>query len=601
MDVSARCLRLALCGAASLLLIALAPQAASAAVVCHQDGNHDVWVTLTAANDRAQVERLQGGGIAVGGVACDGATVSNTNEIKVVDVSGAGTTVVLDAEDGSFAPGVPLDEGFGSEIEISVDLSGGDDTLTVFGELSGAQIVLGDAGMNTNRAFEHNAEDADVFFAGAEHVAIAGDAAADKLSGDGGFGTGAPYGEDLRLTGGGGNDELRGGDDPWGTWMSGGAGDDLLIATGTGGDYMLGGAGNDTIKGGPGDDEAQYWYAPTGVKVDLAVTTPQDTGGAGIDTITDVEGLSGSEHDDVLKGTAANESFLGQGGDDVLEGRGGPDSLYGGDGADVLRNGAGTGMLLGGDGEDTAAYDDAVGPVTLDLGLMGVQQSPTASGIQFLDGIEDVIGSPFADRLTGSKGANAIDGRGGADAIDGRAGSDRLGGGAGIDTVESRDGAPDFISCGAGPDKIAKDAIDALAPDCAPTAPGSGPRPVGGVPGPPAAPVLSLAVPRQSLRRVLARGLRVTLTCSTACRAGGRLFLARAAARRLGIARRVGRLAPVDLAAGDPRAVRVRLTPAARAALRRARVVRLALRVHGADAAGQAAAPVSRAVRLRAR
>lgn len=403
MDLSARNLRIALCGAASLLLLALAPGAASAAVTCHQDGSLDVWVTLTAANDRAEVERLPGGGIAVNGVACDGATVTNTNEIKVADISGAGTKVLLDAEYGSFAPGVPVDEGFGSEIDISVDLGAGDDdTLTVFGEISGANIVLGylegnmNSALNMNRAIEQNAEDTDVFFIGAEHVAIAGDAAADKLSGHGGFGTGAPYPGDLTLIGGGGNDELRSGDHPWGVTMSGGGGDDLLVA-GTGGDYMHGGPGNDTITGGPGDDEAQYWYAPTGVEVDLAITTPQDTGGAGIDTITDVEWLTGSEHDDVLKGTSADESFLGHGGDDVLEGRGGPDALYGGDGADILRNGAGTGTLHGGDGEDTAAYDDATGPVTLDLGLMGVPQSPTAAGIQLLNGIEEVIGSPFAD------------------------------------------------------------------------------------------------------------------------------------------------------------------------------------------------------------
>jgi hypothetical protein len=73
----------------------------------------------------------------------------------------------------------------------------------------------------------------------------------------------------------------------------------------------------------------------------------------------------------------------------------------------------------------------------------------------------------------------------------------------------------------------------------------------------------------------------------------------------LGIGRsaasRAGRLAPVDLAAGSPRKVRVRLRSTVRRALRPAGTVKLALRAHAVDATGQAAAPVRRAFTLRKR
>ena len=270
-------------------------------------------------------------------------------------------------------------------------------------------------------------------------------------------------------------------------------------------------------------------------------------------------------------------------GDDVLEGRAGFDALYGGIGAELLRRGFDAAALDGGAGEDTVAYDVAPGPVTIDLGLAGVFQDMGGAGTQELTSVENVTGSPFADRLTGSAGANAIAGGAGADTIAGGEGADRLAGGAGVDAIDSRDTSPDSISCGAGPDSLATDALDSLAPDCAPPAPPGGgglpggDAPGGGTPGggTPAAPVLVLSVPRQSLRSALAGGLRAVLTCSAACRAVGRLAATRSAARRHHIgaraARRIGRLGPVDLAAGSPRTVRIRIGRSARRALRSAR------------------------------
>jgi hypothetical protein len=112
--------------------------------------------------------------------------------------------------------------------------------------------------------------------------------------------------------------------------------------------------------------------------------------------------------------------------------------------------------------------------------------------------------------------------------------------------------------------------------------------------------VLSVSVPRQSLRAVRAHGLRAILRCSADCRASGRLLAPRATARRLGLTRRtVGRLAPVALTAGSARSVRVPLTRAARTALRRASSARLLLKARAADGAGHAATPVSKTAKLR--
>src|SRR5262249_44188682 len=60
-----------------------------------------------------------------------------------------------------------------------------------------------------------------------------------------------------------------------GNLLSGGAGDDLI----------QGGAGNDTLDGGSGFNILSYANAGAGVTVDLSVAGPQNTGGAGTDTL----------------------------------------------------------------------------------------------------------------------------------------------------------------------------------------------------------------------------------------------------------------------------------------------------------------------------
>jgi len=104
---------------------------------------------------------------------------------------------------------------------------------------------------------------------------------------------------------------------------------------------------------------------------------------------------------------------------------------------------------------------------------------------------------------------------------------------------------------------------------------------------------------RQRLRTLLRRGIRVRVRSSKAVTFAALLTVSRATARRLHLGRRtvIGR-ATAKLSAGRRRVVRVRLTKAARRALRHARSLRVSVRVTASDAAGHVAT-VPKAVRVR--
>jgi Ca2+-binding RTX toxin-like protein len=588
MNLPLRTLPLALTLAgATLGTLALGPASASAAMKCVANDYHQMIVTLDAPGDFAAIAANADGSITVKGVPCTGGanppTVHSVSSIDVWNISQGGAGVELDAGQGDFAPGAK-ETGPGADIDITIHPVAGD-TLILDANHAGDTIVAGKLGINLNSDVEGLAQDADVTVGGIGRLRVRGSAAPDAISGKGGWGTGEPSDRGLLLDGGGGGDRLTGGAG-WTSELHGGAGDDKLVA-GPADARLEGGAGNDEITGGPGRDDALYASASAGVKVDLAVTGPQDTRGAGVDAIAGVEVLAGSRFADVLSGDARPNILQGDDGDDVLDGRAGDDGLYGERGSDLLRGGLGVAELDGGDGADTVAYDRAPSAVVIELGLPGTWQKGGGFGVQNLVDVENVIGSPYADRLTGSAGPNALDGGPGGDTIDGGDGTDRLAGGAGIDTIDSRDASSDDVTCGGGPDSVASDRLDTVASNCAP-ATATGPSDTA------AAPLVAVAVPRQSLRSIRRRGLRVELSCTAACSAGGRLLLARATASRLGLhVRRAGRLASVDLAPSAPKTLRVKLNRATGRALRGAHRIRFLLRVHAADALGKAGTPVS--------
>lgn len=137
--------------------------------------------------------------------------------------------------------------------------------------------------------------------------------------------------------------------------VDGGAGADHLtgggvahmdLTGGKGADTIEGGLFEDTLAGGKGVDTVTYLLAGDGVTVDLANPAAQDTGGAGVDTLTGFENVVGSQFDDrltgngkanLMVGAAGSDTLLGAGGDDTLQGGGGGDSLTGGTGADTFK------------------------------------------------------------------------------------------------------------------------------------------------------------------------------------------------------------------------------------------------------------------------
>lgn len=135
--------------------------------------------------------------------------------------------------------------------------------------------------------------------------------------------------------------------------FSGGWGNDVV----TGGDFndgFYGNGGDDVLDGGVGSDWAYYFGAPSAVVVDLRISGPQDTGGAGRDTLISIENLYGYTFDDVFIGNDQVNTLEGWSGNDVLEGGGGDDFLYGGEGADTAVFSGSKGqysILTDGDGE----------------------------------------------------------------------------------------------------------------------------------------------------------------------------------------------------------------------------------------------------------
>jgi Ca2+-binding RTX toxin-like protein len=144
--------------------------------------------------------------------------------------------------------------------------------------------------------------------------------------------------------------------------------------------------------------------------------------------------LSGFAIDETITGATGNDVLSGNDGNDTLIGLAGNDTLDGGNGDDLLWGGTGDDTLIGGAGNDTATYSDAAAGVTVNLSVIGVQNTGGA-GSDSLTGIENLIGSAFGDVLTGDAGDNRIDGGAGNDQLNlQNGGNDTVIGGAGNDT-----------------------------------------------------------------------------------------------------------------------------------------------------------------------
>ena len=272
------------------------------------------------------------------------------------------------------------------------------------------------------------------------------------------------------LRGGGGTDTLdgEGGNDT----LDGGAGnDDLYGRTGEDIFKFASGHGDDEIMDfNQGEDKIDLTAFRNIASIeDMTITTGTDTdivlsghsGGGEIElegftgTLTNGDFifydrparvvLNGNDDANMLRGDNRDNRLNGRGGNDVLYGLDGDDELTGGDGADTMHGGRGSDTFiityevddnndlivdtvygegdLDGDGtigtdesgadaepnsKDTISYEDwnkGSNPGVV-LNLLTNPSSDTTD----VDGIENIIGSPHEDTLTGDDGDNVIEG-----------------------------------------------------------------------------------------------------------------------------------------------------------------------------------------------
>src|SRR5205085_10947767 len=118
--------------------------------------------------------------------------------------------------------------------------------------------------------------------------------------------------------------------------------------------------------------------------------------GDGTDTLASVNGLIGSEYDDMLAGDNDTNLIIGGGGNDNINARGS---------ADLVSGDAGDDALDGGAGRDAVSYYESPRGVivTLATGKAG------GWGSDRLVRLEDVYGSRHADRLVGNAAVNRFD------------------------------------------------------------------------------------------------------------------------------------------------------------------------------------------------
>lgn len=276
-----------------------------------------------------------------------------------------------------------------------------------------------------------------------------------------------------------------------------GSGNDV-IQTNAGNDFIDAGAGNDLIEGGAGTDTVSYESAGSAVAVGLnRQDQEQDTGGAGLDTLRQIENVTGSDFDDtitgnrfdnrllgldgadtinaragddVVNGGNGNDFLKGAAGDDLLRGQGDDDTLQGGDGNDTLEGGFGNDLLfgqlgsdtlIGGSGDDIYLIDEFdtlvedAGGGHDEVRMFGFDYTlgENLEDLRIRGGAVDGTGNALDNNIIGSSNHNTLSGLDGNDYLDGKAGLDTLFGGDGNDVLIGGD-SRDTLTGGTGADRF---------------------------------------------------------------------------------------------------------------------------------------------------
>lgn len=235
----------------------------------------------------------------------------------------------------------------------------------------------------------------DVLHGGPGNDVIVGLDGSDRIDGRGG---------DDVICGGDGHsdDSLHGG--PGNDWLDGGEGSHDFLSGGPGRDHLRSDAHRANLAGGPGDDvevarRVSDWVhfvsetgndvfrvrlpttqarfelvsSPVGVRLDATAGTLRGRGRTTLDLAPgSTVWVVGSEHDDVLRGTAGDDRIEGEVGDDRIRTAAGNDTATGGPGDNVIHTGPGNDLVLpdradsrgpsfstvyGGSGDDILEFD----------------------------------------------------------------------------------------------------------------------------------------------------------------------------------------------------------------------------------------------------
>jgi Ca2+-binding RTX toxin-like protein len=244
---------------------------------------------------------------------------------------------------------------------------------------------------------------------------------------------------------------------------------------GLGNDYIVTNGGSDTIYGGAGNDTVDYLGTQSSITIDLGATSTYGYSWDGTSgtILIGIENIIGNDYDNILIGNSENNVIEGGYGSDVINGKAGNDTVtydyslqaliidlgatatYGyswdgfsgdtlisienivgtalndiliGDGLDNrLEGGAGSDTINGKGGIDTVTYEHSSTAVILNLSATATYgYSVDGTSGDILMGIENVVGSSFADTLLGDGQANLIEGGAGSDYINGLGGIDTV-------------------------------------------------------------------------------------------------------------------------------------------------------------------------------
>ncbi|WP_091738117.1 calcium-binding protein [Phenylobacterium immobile] len=373
----------------------------------------------------------------------------------------------------NFADRFIFDDIFGSTASDVVHGMGGDDILvagrSIISMFGGAGDDYIDARLGLSVFTIEGGDGADTIYANPT-ARVSGGAGADTIYGHGSIDGGA--GDDKiylqasefnfwTVRGGDGADLIVASDighiiygDAGGDTIIGGAAADNLSAAASGydagaeRDSLSGGGGNDFLSIGYGDDadggagvdmlRLSLAAATAGVDIDAAVIITGASvtiGGGVIRNIETLVGVQGSNFNDVIR--LGSSSFKlpvdGAGGDDLVIGKASSVSVLGGAGDDRFVSSTAADTFDGGAGVDAIDYSNATAGVTANLKTGSTSDGDTFSTVEIL------IGSNFADVLTGAGTGSTVNAGAGDDRLNlSRGDTAALGAGADVVVVASQ-------------------------------------------------------------------------------------------------------------------------------------------------------------------